>query len=167
MFESSGKLDEAFYRETWWQMFGRRNKLSLIFAMSPIIAAAALMVYWRTYSHLWLPALLLLALFVYTWRFVARRRRLSQERLREINGVPESSLETRFGPEGVQLHNPESGARVVLPYETISHIHETSNYLLLHSRSGQVAVAFKGPGLDQDGLVAFLKAQPTAIRWKD
>ena len=90
MFESSGKLDEAFYRETWWKMFGRRNKLSLIFAMSPIVAAAALMVYWRTYSHLWLPALLLLALFVYTWRFVARRRRLSQERLREINGVPES-----------------------------------------------------------------------------
>ena len=56
MFESSGKLDEAFYRETWWKMFGRRNKLSLIFARSPIVAAAALMVYWRTYSHLWLKA---------------------------------------------------------------------------------------------------------------
>lgn len=33
MFETTGKLDEALLKETWWQMFGDGNKIVAVFVL--------------------------------------------------------------------------------------------------------------------------------------
>lgn len=167
MFESIGKLDEAFLREAWWALFGRRNKrVSLLFLLT-VLVMLGFVLYAGIRELVWLPfAMAAVFLLVDVWH-IFRQRKLSLERMREVNGRPETRITTRFLEDGVQQHNLDTGGTAKLAYDALDRLYETDSYLLLHTKSDQVAVAFKANGLDRDGLIAFLKTRPTRIKWKE
>lgn len=167
MFETSGKLDEAMLKETWWPMFGLRNKLSAGSSFFMALVSVGVGVYLQEPLFYALAGLVVVVTVLQYALWVRRQRKTQLGRMKEMYGVPEAAFTTGFLEEGIRQFNTHSGGTATLPYDSIKKLSETEHYLLLFTKSEQAAVVFKGPELDKEGLIAFLKTKPTAIKWKE
>lgn len=159
MFETTGKLDEALLKETWWQMFGDGNKIVAVFVLLLAAVVVVLGYLWQEPTYYVLAGAVVVVNVLQNAANVYRQRKTSLARMRESNGVPETETTTAFLENGIKIHNHHSGGTAMIPYESIKRFFETEHYLLLGSQSHQVAVVFKNAELDQEGLIAYLKNQ--------
>lgn len=167
MFETTGILDEAAYRE-----IGRRLIAPWVHAFYFAAAALYLLltVWFLTRRSIGMAVLcLLLAVLMILLDTMMPRRsaKTALRRMRE-SGETEIRYRTRFEDDGVLIENRTTGASGTIGYPAFKKVFRTAHMLVLVTKARQAVFVFRGQ-LGTDGereLIAFLKQKPTAIkRW--
>ena len=140
-FATEGRIDGEFYE---------KNKRFLLSWSRYAIAAGAIMAIYVVMALLYedssflawgaLYALVMIGLYLFQrWRVV----RIYSARLREV--VPEGYclMRTSFGEDGVHIANRTTGSKMILGYDRLKKIAETDAYLLLLSKTKQMAVVYR------------------------
>lgn len=168
VFETTGIIDEALLKEIQKYVLAPRQKILLVVFICIGVFCAVIGVLNRDWVLISL-GILDVAVFVIESIWLRRRAiKMTLARTMENVGKPYMEYSSSFLPEGVQIHNHGNHAQTVLSYTVFWKLHETTHLYLLFTKTWQFVPIFKEclpPDAAQE-LVAFLKGQPTQIKWK-
>lgn len=160
MFETSGTVDEAMYKELGGDVLpiGYRRRFAVLVAIYLLFSLLML-----THGENTM-ALILFAIACLCVTLYVRKKRssvkLTLQRLRETNGQESENFVTRLDEECVYVKNETSGGCGTLRYEDIQRIVEVSKAFILISDGWQFVVVFKDGLSDRDTFLNYLFSRP-------
>ena len=167
MFESTGILNEYVLREVKRYVVPPKQKMMILIMGSVLILAGLLSyVVWENPISACISFAIGLSLMFQVNKSAEKAIKMNIRNMHANCGENACTYTTSFSDEGILVHNHATGAKVRYKYEGIASLKETTNLMVLFTKSHQMITVFKND-LEENTqeLKDYLKTKPTQIKW--